>query len=278
MINSRKPIFLLIMVLMLMMVVLPVIAQDAPTFEITGEITFVDGDVFVDGVAIAPGGAFLPSDYEAGDYVTVIGTLTEDDTLLVISIEDAIKSADDAEEQGQGNNSNNGKGNSGNNGQGDDDDDAEEQDRGNNGNNGVGNNSNNGQGNNDAGDNADNDTDDADADEEATHPIAEILAEEFGMDVEEIIELAEEMSYGNIARALSMNAQFEALGIEGVDVFADFEEYGNWGQLMQAYTEEYNIKPGDLAPGRAISNSKSNRPEDAGEQGQGQDNGQGNDS
>ncbi len=53
---------------------------------VTGEVELGD-DIIVDGVIIAPAGAFQPSTLEEGDCVTVVGILLNDDTLQAISLE-----------------------------------------------------------------------------------------------------------------------------------------------------------------------------------------------
>jgi hypothetical protein len=90
---KRNAIKLFVLVLaMILMTSLPAAAQDDdpiidPLFEIIGEISFVDGDILVDGIIIAPASAFNPSMLSDGDTVVVIGFLLNDDTLQAVSPE-----------------------------------------------------------------------------------------------------------------------------------------------------------------------------------------------
>jgi hypothetical protein len=90
---KRNAIKLFVLVLaMILMTSLPAAAQDDdpiidPLFEIIGEISFVDGDILVDGIIVAPASAFIPATLSDGDTVLVIGFLLNDDTLQAVSLE-----------------------------------------------------------------------------------------------------------------------------------------------------------------------------------------------
>lgn len=85
---------LIVVTLLIMLTVpllIPAVAQDtdldALTFEITGPVSFGDdGSIMVDGVIVAPAGAFNPSTLKEGDIVIVVGYLLNNDTLQAISL------------------------------------------------------------------------------------------------------------------------------------------------------------------------------------------------
>lgn len=82
----------LVMIAAMAFAILPGFAQDVPSEEeltiVTGAIEFADnGDIMVAGTVIAPSGAFIPATLQPGDIVIVMGTLTADGTLKAISLE-----------------------------------------------------------------------------------------------------------------------------------------------------------------------------------------------
>ncbi|MFN8372977.1 MAG: hypothetical protein U0694_08875 [Anaerolineae bacterium] len=80
---------LIFLSLVALLAVMPALAQDEDeplTFQIVGEVHFVDGDILVEDVVIAPAGAFNPSELVEGDTVVVTGYLLNDDTLQAISL------------------------------------------------------------------------------------------------------------------------------------------------------------------------------------------------
>jgi hypothetical protein len=75
--------------------IIPVQAQDDDGTEedpevlvtITGMVEVLEDDLIViDGVEIAPAGAFIPAELEVGDYVEVTGYLLSDDTLQAVEL------------------------------------------------------------------------------------------------------------------------------------------------------------------------------------------------
>lgn len=60
----------------------------AALFEVTGFVEVLEDDlIVVEGIVVAPADAFLPADLKVGDAVTVLGILTDDGTLIAISLE-----------------------------------------------------------------------------------------------------------------------------------------------------------------------------------------------
>ena len=88
-----KPFTIFFSLMLIIALILPVLAQDSTpsdsssneTFEadisVTGLVAFVDGELTVDGIYIAPAGQFQPSELEDGMMITVTGYLLNDTTL-----------------------------------------------------------------------------------------------------------------------------------------------------------------------------------------------------
>ncbi|RMG72688.1 MAG: hypothetical protein D6711_12420, partial [Chloroflexi bacterium] len=85
--------FLFTLAVLVLSFVLPTLAQDDPAeeldpllIEITGQISFADDEITVDGIIVAPSSAFIPATLEEGDWVTVIGYLLNDDTIQAVEL------------------------------------------------------------------------------------------------------------------------------------------------------------------------------------------------
>jgi hypothetical protein len=224
----------LIILLLALIMVLPVAAQDdvadepeegTPLIEITGEMTFDEEDnVFVAGVPVAPSSAFNPSDFDEGDIVTVTGYMLNDDDGTLKATGIILECAVDDEDCVV-----------------EEAEDCVEGDEG-------------------CAVEEPEDVECAEGDEECAnddnvHPVVTILAEEFDVPVEEIMALRDDgMGIGNISRALALAAYLET---DLDDVFAQLEDADNFNALLK----ELDISPSELAPGQAISNSHSNRPD-----------------
>jgi hypothetical protein len=110
------------------------------------------------------------------------------------------------------------------------------------------------------------------------HPVATALAAEFDVDYDTIMEWhCDGFGFGEIARALLIAEQAEDTTAE--DILARKAAGEGWGQIKK----DYDIQPGDLAPGRVISGHKHKDDDDTvteqqtadTQQGQGQGQGQG---
>lgn len=261
--------------------VMPTLAQeddDALTEDllvvIRGLVEVLDDDeIVIDGVIIAPAGAFIPAMLSVGDEVIVIGYLLNDDTLKAVELIVVDEDFDECSEYG--------------NGEGCDEDaddcvvdedaeaseeDAEVVDC-------------------EAENDEDADEEDVVDDEEdvvddedasgcvpSTHPIANSIANEFDVDVAYVIDLhCQGYGFGNIIRAFLLFYE-HGIGDDVESLLAQSKE-GGWGAIMR----ESGVHPSQLAPGRVIAGQKAGerggRPDHAGppeDRGPGNNNGRGN--
>lgn len=208
--------------LLLSLLVLGAFAQendgfDTLLFEIEGVYSVdKEGVITVDGVVLAPAATFVPPQIANGTRVKVIGILLGDDTLQVVSIEEVLDEEDEADAEVT----------------------PEPQPEA---------------------------TPEAEVTPEPqpeatpeasaggrvcvpnTHPVANAIANEFEVTVEEVIALhCAGEGFGNIARAYML-----ARALDG-DVNAILAQRGgkSWRDLLA----EANLRPQDLAPGYAMSN------------------------
>ncbi len=79
----------LLAVAVLAAVVMTGFAQESGEADtvVTGAVSFVDGEIYVAGVKIAPAGAFNPAILQEGDLVIITGRLLPDGTLQAITFE-----------------------------------------------------------------------------------------------------------------------------------------------------------------------------------------------
>ncbi len=85
----------IISITIFLLLLLPVWAQendeDVILINLSGTVEVVEGDIIIiDGIEIAPAGAFLPSRLYVGDIVTMTGYFTNDGTFVATSMEHVI--------------------------------------------------------------------------------------------------------------------------------------------------------------------------------------------
>ena len=86
------------------------------------------------------------------------------------------------------------------------------------------------------------------------HPVAQALADEFGVPYETIIGWhCDGFGFGEIAKALLIAEQNE--GVDPADLLARHAAGEGWGAIKK----EYGVSPSDLAPGRVISSKNKNK-------------------
>jgi hypothetical protein len=192
--------------------------QDDPFADllifVRGHIEFIStGDteyIIVDGVVIAPAGAFIPADLTIGQEVVVVGYLLNDDTLFAIELIIVDENFDECGEYGTGEGC----------------DDVPEPEI----------------------------TPEPTETPQPigcvpnTHPVANAIADEFGVDVAYVVELhCMGYGFGNIARAFMLyydngfGDSVEALLAQGAA--------GGWGAVLR----QSGVHPSQLAPGRVIN-------------------------
>ncbi|MFW5748948.1 MAG: hypothetical protein ACOCYT_04970 [Chloroflexota bacterium] len=220
---------LLVLAALAVMLALPALAQEEggedvdddgiadPLVTLIGEVAFVDDEITVDGVIVAPASAFIPADLNEGDEVMVTGYLLNDDTLLAAELVPYI--ADDPEPTE------------------DPTLDPEPTD-------------------DPLPPEPTEDPLPPEATPDPTplpdncvpltHPIAVQVADEFDVNVEYVVELhCEGYGFGNIIRAFLLTEENEELDVEAL--LAQAEE-GGWGAILR----ESGLHPSALAPGRVI--------------------------
>jgi hypothetical protein len=192
--------------------------EDEVLVEITGKIELAGrGGIVVDGVTVAPAGAFDPSTLEAGACVIVTGRLLKSDVLQATELEvsedgSACLDDDDGDDGGD---------------DGDDADDESEDDE-------------------DEGEDED-DEGEGTGCERLDHPVLTAFSDTFKVDYEDLAAYhCDGVGLGEIGRALMLA---EAAGADYEGILKDRADGMGWGAIKK----EYDIKPGDLAPGRVIS-------------------------
>ena len=208
----------------------PIAVEDI-TFAVCGAIEFAGDDILVNGVVIAPAGAFNPSAFTDGDAIAITGHMLNDDTLQATGYEvlEDVAACDTDNEEGT-EDSTDVLDETIEDGEDTTTDVATEED--------------------DicAEDEASTTEEAEDACDAGGHPVAVILADEFDLDLD-VVEgwHAEGFGYGEIARILLIADQLE--DIDADDLFGLRESGQGWGTIMRAL----DVHPSQIAPGRVIS-------------------------
>ena len=235
--------------------------EDGVLVQIVGQVEVMDDEQLVIGdVVVAPRRGFRPAVLEVGDWVRVLGYLTEDDTLLAEELV-ILDDSDDADNDGIDNGVDNCPGVR-NPDQADEDNDGvgdactmRGRGRGQSQGQGQGNNPGRGQG-------EDDDEDDGECPLSPIHPVVVAFSEEFNIvDAETILAWHCDDRFGlaEIARALLL----ADLTGENAQTYLDMRaDNMGWGQIVR----EAGVHPRDLAQGRAIG--QGNGPDGEGPPGQ----------
>ncbi len=210
----------------------PTDPEPGDSVVVVGYVESLDPDIIIEGYVVAPASAFNPSTLEEGDLVILEGLLLNDgETIQATSLallvetdaEDEDECLDDGEDE-DGEDS--GDVVTDGDGEGDEDDPcADEEDE-------------------------EDDEENTGVCENVDHPVTLRYAEAYGISAEQITEWrCDGFGFGQIGKVLALA---EVVGVDPQEIFDRIAGGEGWGNILK----DYDVKPGDLAPGKGLNKDK----------------------